>query len=214
MTTVTAWRYRAASDLRAGWTGRHRGTGRTKRARPSSPRRQADVAGADRVPGLGVDLGEADQAPVFVGPAAVASARPAWRAGGPAARGGGGTAGRPAARRGGEPVGGVLGDEDGVEDPDYLLVDPGRRARDRFRRSHSHPGMRRRDINGSYGHGAASFGQRYKSRGSRGDLLPCWAHEKTSFILVPGEVPKSLSVESFPPARHWSRCFRITTAST
>ena len=40
--------------------------------------------------------------------------RPAWRAGGPAARGGGGTAGRPAARRGGEPVGGVLGDEDAV----------------------------------------------------------------------------------------------------
>ena len=70
-------------------------------------------------------------------------------------------------------------------------------------------------FNGSHGHGVASFGQRYKSSGSRDGyglantkkhhgatswchLLPCWAHEKTSFILVPGEVPKSLSAESFP----------------
>jgi hypothetical protein len=71
----------------------------------------------------------------------------------------------------------------------------------RFRRSRSHPGTRRRDIQRSHGHGVASFGQRYKSSGSRGDdgltntkkhhgatswchLLPCWAHEKN--FIHPG----------------------------
>ena len=97
----------------------------------------------------------------------------------------------------------------------------------------AHVPIRERDdemFNGSHGHGVASFGQRYKSSGSRGDdeltntkkhhgatswchLLPCWAHEKTSFILVPAEVPKSLFAESLRPARHWSRRFRITAAS-
>jgi hypothetical protein len=98
----------------------------------------------------------------------------------------------------------------------------------------AHIPIRERDdeiFNGSHGHGVASFGQRYKSSGSRGDdeltntkkhhgatswchLLPCWAHKKTSFILVPAEVPKSLFAETLPPARHWSRYFRITAAST
>jgi hypothetical protein len=93
--------------------------------------------------------------------------------------------------------------------------------------------IRERDdeiFNGSHDHGVASFGQRCKSSGSRGDdeltdtkkhhgatswchLLPCWAHKKTSFILVPAEVPKSLFAETLPPARHWSRYFRITAAS-
>jgi hypothetical protein len=74
------------------------------------------LPGADRVPGLGVDLGEAGQVTEFV------------------------------ELGGGDVAGGVLDEEDGVEDPDYLLVDLGQRAREAIRRSRSHPGTRRRDI--------------------------------------------------------------------
>ena len=191
---VRAWPLRAAVLAHAGDDRGHHladGAGLRRDACPppaARPRQspaefragKADVAGADRAPGLGVDLGEAGQVTEFV------------------------------ELGGGDVAGGVLRDEDGVEDPDYLLVDPGRRVRERFRCSRSHPGTRR-DIQRSNSHGVASFGQRYKSSGSRGDdeftntkkhhgatswchLLPCWAHEKTSFILVPAEVPKSLSL--------------------
>lgn len=75
----------------------------------------------------------------------------------------------------------------------------------------AHVPIRERDdeiFNGSHGHGAASFGRRYQSIGSRGDdeltdtekhhgaaswchLLPCWGHEKPHASWVPAEV-KSL----------------------
>ncbi len=61
---------------------------------------KAVLPGADRAPGLGVDLGEANQVTEFVELGS------------------------------GDVAGGVLGDEDGVEDPEYLLVDPGQRARE------------------------------------------------------------------------------------
>jgi hypothetical protein len=58
---------------------------------------------------------------------------------------------------GGDVAGAVLGDEAGIENADYLLVDPGRRARERFRGSPFHPGREDEILNGSNGHGVASF---------------------------------------------------------
>jgi len=97
----------------------------------------------------------------------------------------------------------------------------------------AHVPIRERDdeiFNGSHRHGVASFGQRYKSSRSRDDdeltntkkhhgapswchLLPCWAHEKPHSSWFQPRC-RSLFAESLPPARHWSRRFRITAAST